>query len=203
MNIRFFSGKLGYSLLTLALMLSPLLTPQTAHATLEEAGYEHALTFGSEGTSDGQFNYPQGLTVAPNGDIYVADADNNRIQIFTANGTYKAQFGTPGNADGQFNYPHGLTVAPNGDLYVADTYNHRIQIFRNLNPPAAPDAPAMPTPAAPDAMPVATATSGAVDLKAPNTGVNTPAALILLTTATLLLAFGAVGRIVYKKWIHR
>ena len=38
--------------------------------------------WGSEGSSDGQFSYPQGVTVAPDGMVYVADRDNDRIQAF-------------------------------------------------------------------------------------------------------------------------
>ena len=36
---------------------------------------------GSEGSGIGQFNYPRGLTVSTNGDVFVADCNDNRIQI--------------------------------------------------------------------------------------------------------------------------
>ena len=36
---------------------------------------------GSKGSGIGQFNYPRGLTVSTNGDVFVADCNNNRIQI--------------------------------------------------------------------------------------------------------------------------
>ena len=36
---------------------------------------------GGKGSGIGQFNYPQGLTVSTNGDVFVADCDNRRIQI--------------------------------------------------------------------------------------------------------------------------
>ena len=38
--------------------------------------------WGSRGTGDGQFRYPSDIAVGPSGDIYVADADNHRIQKF-------------------------------------------------------------------------------------------------------------------------
>ena len=39
--------------------------------------------FGSEGAAVGQFKYPHGIAVSANGDIYVSDHDNKRIQIFS------------------------------------------------------------------------------------------------------------------------
>ncbi|XP_065915800.1 tripartite motif-containing protein 2-like [Dysidea avara] len=39
--------------------------------------------FGSCGSGDGEFSCPDGIAVNKNGDIYVADSDNNRIQIFS------------------------------------------------------------------------------------------------------------------------
>ena len=38
--------------------------------------------FGSNGTENGQFSNPYGIAVGPNGNIYVADYNNKRVQIF-------------------------------------------------------------------------------------------------------------------------
>ena len=39
--------------------------------------------FGTGGSGDGQFNFPVGVAVDPTtGSVYVADALNNRIQVF-------------------------------------------------------------------------------------------------------------------------
>ena len=40
------------------------------------------LEFGSFGSADGQFSYPQGIALDSSGNIYVADTDNHRIQVF-------------------------------------------------------------------------------------------------------------------------
>ena len=37
---------------------------------------------GSEGSNDGQFKYPRGIATSPNGNIYVSDSGNSRVQIF-------------------------------------------------------------------------------------------------------------------------
>ena len=63
------------------------------------------------------------------GDVYVADADNNRIQKFDSAGGLLALWGRFGSGNGQFETPFGLAVAPSGDVYVADTSNNRIQEF--------------------------------------------------------------------------
>ena len=39
--------------------------------------------WGTEGTGDGQFYFPDGVAVAPDGSVYVADTVSNRIQKFS------------------------------------------------------------------------------------------------------------------------
>ena len=41
------------------------------------------FAFGSSGTGNGQFNNPFGIAVGSGGNIYVADANNNRVQVFS------------------------------------------------------------------------------------------------------------------------
>ena len=85
--------------------------------------------WGTQGTGDGQFRDPEGVAVASDGSVYVADYSNNRIQKFTSEGVFVSKWGTLGTGDGQFNYLLGLAVASDGSVYVADTFNHRIQKF--------------------------------------------------------------------------
>ncbi|MBK9559847.1 MAG: S-layer homology domain-containing protein [Candidatus Microthrix sp.] len=86
-----------------------------------------------------QFNFPNGVAVAPNGTVYVADRFNHSIRAInptTSHVTTLAGNGTAGFADGtgttaRFNNPTGVAVAPNGTIYVADGTNDRI---RAINP---------------------------------------------------------------------
>ncbi|MCD6518577.1 MAG: TIGR03663 family protein [Anaerolineae bacterium] len=88
-----------------------------------------SFVFGSGGNAPGQFRAPKGLALDAEGNIYIADSQNHRIQVFDAQGRFLRQWGREGTAPGQFKEPWGVAVAPNGDVYVADTWNHRIQVF--------------------------------------------------------------------------
>jgi glucose/arabinose dehydrogenase len=62
----------------------------------------------------------------------VADTANNRIQVFSNNGTFLAKFGRYGEANGTLRSPEGIAVdSSSGNVYVADTANNRIQVFSN------------------------------------------------------------------------
>jgi tripartite motif-containing protein 71 len=78
--------------------------------------------FSSFGSADynGLLNTPRGLTVDKNGNIYVADTDNFRVQKFTNNGTYIKQVGGYGSGKLTFEYPVNIAVDDSGCIYVVD-----------------------------------------------------------------------------------
>ncbi|MBC8253231.1 MAG: hypothetical protein H8E35_04290, partial [Ardenticatenia bacterium] len=77
--------------------------------------------------SVGRFDYPRGMSVAPDGTVYLADRGNHRIQRFSASGQFLGKWGSYGSGDGQFDGAGGVAVAPDGTVYVADCGNDRIQ----------------------------------------------------------------------------
>ena len=116
--------------------------------------------FGSSGSGNGRFDEPEGLAFDTTNDLlYVADTDNNRIQVFEIisgstcpsdtdkiiNGVcFVEKFGSSGSGDGRFDKPKGLALDESNDLlYVADSENNRIQILSlaESNTSKAPDRP--------------------------------------------------------------
>lgn len=88
------------------------------------------MSFGSEGSNDGEFNNPTDIAISENGYIFITDSGNNRVQKFSLNGNFITKFGESGSGDGQFNNPTGITVDDEGNVYVVDTGNNRIQKFK-------------------------------------------------------------------------
>ncbi len=82
-----------------------------------------------EGDGDGQFNYPLGIAVGANGNVYVADSFNYRVQQFDPNGVFIGKWGTFGTSDGEFQTPTGIAIGSDGSVYVVDTGNSVIQKF--------------------------------------------------------------------------
>ena len=83
----------------------------------------------SFGQLAGMFNWPWGVAVNERNDIAVTDVGNNRIQVFSSDGTVLRTFGTKGDKQGEFDYPSGIAFDKNGNIIVADCRNHRIQCF--------------------------------------------------------------------------
>ncbi|MFC2019121.1 6-bladed beta-propeller [Chloroflexota bacterium] len=116
------------SLLVMVLLLNVSVI-QSAPASAAEPPPVFLAEWGSEGTGDGQFEYPFGVTLDATGNVYVADSSNDRCQKFNNSGTFLAEWGFSGAGDGEFTFPVGIAVDASGNVYVADQNNHRIQKF--------------------------------------------------------------------------
>ena len=93
---------------------------------------------GQAGNANGQLNKPRGIALDANGNFYVVDTANFRVQKYDSKGDYLAKFGSKGNSDGQFapisdsssdTGASGIAVDKAGNIYVADVWNHRIEKF--------------------------------------------------------------------------
>jgi len=87
-------------------------------------------SFGQPGSTVGRLSFPWGVTVNEHNEIAVTDAGNNRIQVFSSDGTYLRSFGRKrGHKQGEFNWPAGIAFDKNGHIVVVDSNNHRVQVF--------------------------------------------------------------------------
>lgn len=84
-------------------------------------------SWGSNGTGPGEFGRIRALCLGPDGDLYVVDSTNHRIQVYTKDGVPVRTIGGPGTAAGQFSYPHDMAFNAAGDMLVVERGNHRVQ----------------------------------------------------------------------------
>jgi DNA-binding beta-propeller fold protein YncE len=82
-----------------------------------------------KGSGEGQFLFPTNLGVDPQGNVYVSDTLNSRVQMFDADGNYVKKFGERGTGWGMFDKPKGVATDSFGNLYVVDSGWSNVQIF--------------------------------------------------------------------------
>ena len=85
------------------------------------------FSFGEAGTEPGKLNRPRNLAIAPNGDVYVMDTDNERVDVFNGEGVFRFSFANEDH--GGFNQAWGIAIDEDGSVFIADTWNHRMLKF--------------------------------------------------------------------------
>jgi len=84
-------------------------------AKYEPSG-KYIKSWGSRGTAPGQFNTVHGIALDAQGNVYVADEGNRRVQVFDGNGTFKTQWLNVGTPTALC-----MTQGARQNLYVAHT----------------------------------------------------------------------------------
>ncbi len=90
---------------------------------LGKPGTEHTSTV------PGEFAKPAGVAVNQDGNVFITDTWNNRIQVFDADGRFIRAFGEAGDGPGYFARPKGISVDSDGHLWIADAVQNRVQVF--------------------------------------------------------------------------
>lgn len=140
--------KLPYPLRTLiflSLINGPLLEAASNYAT-PYSFTTIAGKAGIQGSTDGVgtnalFFDPSGIAQDTNGNVFVADSDNDTIRKIDSNGlvtTVAGQSGVQGNTDGigtnaLFSSPSGITLDTNGNLFVTDLGNGTNNTIRKID----------------------------------------------------------------------
>ncbi len=81
------------------------------------------------GSGPGQLVRPKGIAVDGNGNIYVADGGNGRIQKFDSEGRFVIEFGNNGPAEVLLKSPSGVAVDEAGMIWVVDGVAHKLTKF--------------------------------------------------------------------------
>lgn len=87
------------------------------------AGKKHTLS------SPGDFSLPTNVAVDGEGNVYVTDTLNNRVESFDADGNFISEFGSSGDGPGHFARPKGIIADSDGHIWVADEIQSRVQAF--------------------------------------------------------------------------
>ena len=91
--------------------------------------YELISEWGSFGISKpGHFSHPQFLTVDDEGNVYITDLGNKRVQKLSSHGEFVTEWGSSGKNQGEFHYPSGIT-SDKQYVYVSDRELNRVQKF--------------------------------------------------------------------------
>ncbi|XP_078665675.1 tripartite motif-containing protein 2-like [Branchiostoma floridae x Branchiostoma belcheri] len=107
----------------------------------QQTALTEVVTFGGWGPGTRQFMYPEGVTVSDEGDIFVADYWNHRIQVFTLQGTFVRQFPTVVSGEQKMR-PDDVAMDGEGNLWVVgDTgpaefavqYNKQGRVLRKFD----------------------------------------------------------------------
>lgn len=87
---------------------------------------------GSRGDLPGQFLRPQCLLIDERNRLWVADACNHRIQVFSLDGEtprLETVWGSSGQGEGELRYPYGMVFDTPQSVVICEFGNHRLQRF--------------------------------------------------------------------------
>ncbi len=80
-------------------------------------------------TEPGAFSLPEGVAVDKDGNVYITDTFNDRVESFDADGRFIGTFGQNGDGPGQFERPKGIAIDCDGHIWVVDASENMVKVF--------------------------------------------------------------------------
>jgi trimeric autotransporter adhesin len=119
----------------LFLFIQPCFFSSVAAQIISTLGANPLFIEGGAATATG-LNYPNGVAIHSNGNVYIADYQNHRIRMVTPAGNIITVAGTGVagyNGDdipastAQLNFPYGVSLDNQGNIYISDLGNNRVR----------------------------------------------------------------------------
>jgi DNA-binding beta-propeller fold protein YncE len=98
---------------------------------LDKGSGKTLFKFGKPGSAAGELFHPTNIAVGPDGDLYIVETSNFRVQRFTPEGKPVRIYGKIGDELGSFSRPKGIAIDHEGRLYVGDSAFENVQVFDN------------------------------------------------------------------------
>ena len=80
------------------------------------AEYQFLTKFGEKESNNEELSSPHSIDIDKEGNVYVTDTGNDRIQKYNLDGKFILQWGEEGSGDGQFDKLHDVYVDPSGQF---------------------------------------------------------------------------------------
>ena len=96
---------------------------------LDKRSGKRLFSFGKPGSGPGELFHPTNLAIGPQGDVYIVETGNFRVQRFTPRGEPVRTYGQVGTGPGRFARPKGIAFDREGRMYVGDAAFQNVQIF--------------------------------------------------------------------------
>jgi len=106
--------------------------PEAQRFTCEsecEGGYAYNSAFGTSGTKEGELSHPADVAIDAEGNFWVVDRENDRVQEFDPAGKVIRSAGSSGEGAGQLSSPSAVAIDSVGRIVVTDSANNRIEVF--------------------------------------------------------------------------
>jgi sugar lactone lactonase YvrE len=114
---------------TLIMFIIPISNDAIAQTSVStNESYHFVKKWGFNTLSDRKFESGQSMAVNSQGNVYIIDSDNNRIQKFDSNGKFITEWRPVGCGGKDFVFPSGITVDTKGNVYI-DIQDNCIQKF--------------------------------------------------------------------------